>query len=109
MAKGKSFIISVLKKAGIEKAEIDAIEGLDALDFEIPDNVAGVVDTNLFTEKDAKSNSGIKDHFLNTYITSLDQNLEKQLKSKGFSKDEIDKVFESKNYTDRRNSAFDLL
>lgn len=109
MAKGRDFIISLAKKAGIEKAEIEAIEGLQELEFEIPDNVAGVINTNLFTEKDAKSNSGIKDHFLNTYITSLDQNLEKQLKSKGFSKDEIDKVFESKNYTDRRNSAFDLL
>jgi hypothetical protein len=109
MAKGKNFIISVLKKAGIEKSEIDAIEGLDALDFEIPDNVAGVVDTNLFTEKDAKNNSALKDHYLNTYISSLDQNLEKQLKSKGFSKEEIDKVFENRNYTDRRNSAFDLL
>ena len=104
----REILKNILVRAGLG----DQIESIADTD-ELPDTILASVSKALMTESDAKSNPSIKNHHLENFVRSHDEELVKSLKKAGISKDEIDSIIWDKsknpNLVDRQRAAVELL
>lgn len=101
MAKTGEFLKAQLVKAGVDMtAENNKafVESLDTMDAEIPDQIAGLVNSSLISIKEAKSNHPeIKNYYTAQVLDNLDREIDAQVTEYGLSDAEKDALKLEKN------------
>jgi cell division protein FtsB len=97
----------------LEKLKVDtsdeSLKAILGISIDIPDEVAQKIQSGLVTLDAAKSDSGVKDHFISSFVKGNDRNLKEYLDSEKASEEEVKAVFSHASFKDRYAAALALI
>lgn len=83
----------------------DEFSELRNLTQELPETLDA---STLLTYSDASTHPKLKTHFVKNFVDGVGQNMSSSLQAAGFTQEQIDAVFEKKNFTERVEASFEL-
>jgi hypothetical protein len=101
-------IAEQLEKLNVDTSD-ESLKAIMGISLDIPDEVAQRIQSGLVTLDAAKSDSGVKDHFISSFVKGNDRNLKDQLEKEHISEDKIKEVFSHSNFKDRYAAALALI